>query len=50
MRLKFKCLAVTENKKAVAAFAQNEDRKAKRRAYYRRKHPNPFKEPACPER
>ena len=39
MRLKFKCLAVTENKKAVAAFAQNEDRKAKRRAYYRRKHP-----------
>lgn len=39
MRLKFKRLAVTENKKAAAAFAQNEDRKAKRRAYYRRKHP-----------
>lgn len=39
MRLKFKRLAVTENKKAVAAFAQDEDRKAKKRAYYRKKHP-----------
>ena len=39
MRLKLKRLAVTENKKAAVAFAQNEDRKAKRRAYYRRKHP-----------
>lgn len=39
MRLKFKRLAVTENKKAAAAFAQNEDRKAKKRAYYRKKHP-----------
>ena len=39
MRLKFKRLAVTENKKAAAAFAQNEDRKAKKRAYYRRRHP-----------
>ena len=39
MRLKFKRLAVTESKKAAAAFAQNEDRKAKKRAYYRKKHP-----------
>ena len=38
MRLKFKRLAVTENKKAAAAFAQDEDRKAKNRSYYRRNH------------
>lgn len=38
MRLKFKRLAVTENKKAAAAFARDEDRKAKRRAYYRKNH------------
>lgn len=38
LRLKFKRLAVTEEKKAASAFAQNEDRKAKRRAAYRRKH------------
>lgn len=38
MRLKFKRLAVTENKKAAAAFERNEDRKAKKRKYYRRTH------------
>lgn len=38
MRLKFKRLAVTENKKAAAAFAKEEDRKAKNRACYRRNH------------
>ena len=38
MRLKFKRLAVVENKKAAAAFAKEEERKAKRRAYYRKKH------------
>lgn len=38
MRLKFKRLAVTENKKAAAAFEQNEERKAKKRAYYRKNH------------
>lgn len=38
MRLKFKRLAITENKKAAIAFAKEEDRKAKRRAYYRKKH------------
>lgn len=38
MRLKFKRLAVTENKKA-AAFTQNEERKARKRAYYRKEHP-----------
>lgn len=38
MRLKFKRLAVTENKKAAAAFAKDEERRAKRRAYYRRTH------------
>lgn len=38
MRLKFKRLAVTESKKAAVAFAKNEDRKAKRRAYYRKTH------------
>lgn len=44
MRLRFKRLAVTENKKAAAAFAGNEDRKAKNRAYYRRRHPKNTKE------
>ena len=39
MRLKFKRLAVTENKKAAAAFTQNEERKARKRAYYRKEHP-----------
>ncbi len=39
MRLKFKRLAVTEGKKAAAAFARDEDRKARMRAYYRRNHP-----------
>lgn len=38
MRLRFKRLAQVENKKAAAAFAQDEDRKARQRAYYRRKH------------
>ena len=38
MRLRFKRLAQVENKKAAAAFAQNEARKAKNRQYYRRKH------------
>lgn len=38
MRLRFKRLAVTESKKEAAAFAQNEDRKAKQRTYYRKKH------------
>lgn len=31
-------LAVTENKKEAAAFKQNEERKARKRAYYRKKH------------
>lgn len=44
MRLRFKRLAVTENKKAAAAFAKNEDRKAKKRAYYRKTHPKNPKE------
>lgn len=44
MRLRFKRLAVTESKKAAAAFSQNEDRKAKRRAYYRKNHPKNPKE------
>lgn len=39
MRLRFKRLAVVENKKQAAAFAKNEDRKAKQRAYYRKNHP-----------
>lgn len=39
MRLKFKRLAVTEAKKEAAAFAKNEERKAKRRALYRKAHP-----------
>ena len=38
MRLRFKRLAQVENKKAAAAFAQDEARKAKNRQYYRRKH------------
>lgn len=38
MRLKFKRLAITENKKAAAAFAKEEERKAKKRAYYRKHH------------
>ena len=37
--MRFKRLAVTESRKEAAAFAQNEDRKAKQRAYYRKKHP-----------
>lgn len=44
MRLRFKRLAVTENKKAGAAFAQNEDRKAKHRSYYRKTHKKNRKE------
>ena len=44
MRLRFKRLAITENKKAAAAFAKNEDRKAKKRAYYRKTHPKNPKE------
>lgn len=38
MRLKFKRLAVTENKKQAAAHAKSEEQRAKRRAYYRRTH------------
>lgn len=38
MRLRFKRLAQVENKKAAAAFAQNEVRKARNRQYYRKKH------------
>lgn len=38
MRLKFKRLAVTESKKAATAFAKNEDRKARQRLSYRKKH------------
>ena len=44
MRLKFKRLAVTEAKKEAAAFAKNEERKARRRAQYRKKHPRNKKE------
>ncbi|EJW90819.1 Transposase, IS204/IS1001/IS1096/IS1165, partial [gut metagenome] len=44
MRLRFKRLAATEAKKEAVAFAQNEDRKAKQRAYYRKKHPRNKKE------
>lgn len=44
MRLKFKRRAATEAKKDAAAFAKNEDRKAKRRAQYRKKHPKNKKE------
>lgn len=39
MRLRFKRLAVAESRKEAAAFVQDEDRKAKQRAYYRKKHP-----------
>ena len=38
MRLKFKRIAITENKKAAAAFAKEEERKARQRAYYRKNH------------
>jgi transposase len=38
IRLKFKRPAMTESKKAAAAFARNEDRKARQRLYYRKKH------------
>ena len=38
MRLKFKRLAVIENKKQAAAFAKHEERKAKQRAYYHKNH------------
>ena len=44
MRLKFKRLATTESKKEAVAFAKNEDRKARRRAQYRKKHPKNKKE------
>lgn len=44
MRLRFKRLAATENKKAAAAFAKEEDRKARIRANYRRTHPKNPKE------
>lgn len=44
MRLRFKRLAVTESRKEAAAFVQDEDRKAKQRAYYRKKHPRNKKE------
>ena len=44
MRLKFKRLAATEAKKEAVTFAKNEDRKAKRRAQYRKKHPKNKKE------
>ena len=44
MRLRFKRLAVTESRKEAAAFAQDEDRKAKQRAYYRKRHPKNKKE------
>ena len=39
-----KRLAVTESRKEAAAFAQDEDRKAKQRAYYRKRHPKNKKE------
>ena len=38
MRLKFKRLTVTESRKEAVAFAKNEDRKARQRLYYRKKH------------
>lgn len=44
MRLRFKRLAVTETKKEAVAFAHNEERKAKQRAYYRKRHPKNKKE------
>lgn len=44
MRLRFKRLAATEARKEAAALAQNEERKAKQRAYYRKKHPKDKKE------
>ncbi|EJW93446.1 transposase family protein, partial [gut metagenome] len=44
MRLRFKRLAVTESMKEAAAFAQDEDRKAQQRAYYRKRHPKNKKE------
>ncbi len=44
MRLRFKRLAATETKKEAAAFTLNEERKAKQRAYYRKKHPKNMKE------
>ena len=44
MRLRFKRLAQIENKKAAAAFAKNEERKARNRQYYRRKHKKKPKE------
>lgn len=44
MRLRFKRLAVTEDKKAAAAFVRNEDRKARHRSYYRRNHKKNLKE------
>ncbi|MBP3519655.1 MAG: transposase [Parabacteroides sp.] len=36
IRLKFKRIAITENRKAAAAFAKEEERKARQRAYYRK--------------
>lgn len=44
MRLRFKRLAVTETRKGAVAFAQNEERKARQRAYYRKRHPKNKKE------
>ena len=44
MRLRFKRLAATETKKEAVVFAQNEERKAKQRAYYRKRHPKNKKE------
>ena len=38
MRLKFKRLTVTESRKEAVAFAKNEDRKARQRLYYRKRH------------
>lgn len=44
MRLRFKRLAVTETRKEAAAFARNEERKARQSAYYRKRHPKNKKE------
>ena len=44
MRLRFKRLAAIETKKEAVVFAQNEERKAKKRAYYRKRHPKNNKE------
>jgi len=44
MRLRFKCLAVIENKKSAVAFGQNEDCKSKHWSYYRKNHKKNLKE------